>query len=409
MVETPTAADLAREAKARAGADVVLMAAAVADYAPEPVAGKRPKSGEPWSLELLPTEDVLAGLGASKNGTLLVGFGAEEGEQGLERKRRMLAEKNLDLVVFNDVSKPGIGFDSPENEVDARLGRRGADGREGAEGADRRRDPRRGREAARCESRDCVSRLKRASLNPPDSSSAAMRASSGGWVSNAPLKSEPRPEVWFSGLSMNMCATARGAWRVCCVSTWSLRSASARPSPSPVISAADASARYSRRRETASWIRTPATGARSSAARPRINATIPSPPLCRRPPPQNATRSRMSETSAISADEHGDERHQPDVAVPHVRHLVGEHALELALVHQLQQAGGDGDVGVLRVAAGRERVRRRVVDHVDRRHRLDPGGDADRLEDVVEARVLRAVGGLRAGEAGDHPARPRTS
>jgi phosphopantothenoylcysteine decarboxylase / phosphopantothenate---cysteine ligase len=117
VVETPTAADLAREANARAGADVVLMAAAVADYAPEPVAGKRPKSGEPWSLELLPTGDILAGLGASKNGSLLVGFGAEEGEQGLARKRRMLTDKNLDLVVFNDVSKPGIGFDSPENEV----------------------------------------------------------------------------------------------------------------------------------------------------------------------------------------------------------------------------------------------------------------------------------------------------
>jgi phosphopantothenoylcysteine decarboxylase/phosphopantothenate--cysteine ligase len=117
VVETPTAADLARESNARSGADVVLMAAAVADYAPEPVAGKRPKSGEPWSLALLPTADVLAGLGASKNGTLLVGFGAEEGEQGLARKRRMLTDKNLDLVVFNDVSKPGIGFDSPENEV----------------------------------------------------------------------------------------------------------------------------------------------------------------------------------------------------------------------------------------------------------------------------------------------------
>jgi phosphopantothenoylcysteine decarboxylase/phosphopantothenate--cysteine ligase len=116
VVETPTAAELAREAKSRS-ADVVLMAAAVADYAPEPVEGKRPKSGEPWELTLRPTEDILRGLGESKNGTLLVGFGAEEGEEGLERKRRMFAEKHLDLVVFNDVSKPGIGFDSPENEV----------------------------------------------------------------------------------------------------------------------------------------------------------------------------------------------------------------------------------------------------------------------------------------------------
>jgi phosphopantothenoylcysteine decarboxylase/phosphopantothenate--cysteine ligase len=117
VVETPTAADLAREAKARAGADVVLMAAAVADYAPDPVAGKRPKSGEDWQLTLHPTEDVLNALGDSKNGSILVGFGAEEGEQGLERKRRMLADKHLDLVVFNDVSRADIGFDAADNEV----------------------------------------------------------------------------------------------------------------------------------------------------------------------------------------------------------------------------------------------------------------------------------------------------
>ena len=48
---------------------------------------------------------------------MLVGFGAEAGEAGLERKRRMLTDKNLDLVVYNDVSVPGIGFDSTENEV----------------------------------------------------------------------------------------------------------------------------------------------------------------------------------------------------------------------------------------------------------------------------------------------------
>jgi phosphopantothenoylcysteine decarboxylase/phosphopantothenate--cysteine ligase len=93
------------------------MAAAVADYAPEPVAGKRPKSGEPWALTLQPTEDVLRALGESRNGSVLVGFGAEEGEEGLERKRLMLAEKHLDLVVFNDVSRADIGFDAPENEV----------------------------------------------------------------------------------------------------------------------------------------------------------------------------------------------------------------------------------------------------------------------------------------------------
>jgi phosphopantothenoylcysteine decarboxylase/phosphopantothenate--cysteine ligase len=117
VVETPTAAELAREAKARAEVDVVLMAAAVADYAPEAIRGKRPRGGESWELRLQPTEDILGALGKARNGTLLVGFGAEEGEEGLARKRRMLADKHLDLVVFNDISRDDIGFDSGDNEV----------------------------------------------------------------------------------------------------------------------------------------------------------------------------------------------------------------------------------------------------------------------------------------------------
>jgi phosphopantothenoylcysteine decarboxylase/phosphopantothenate--cysteine ligase len=69
-------------------------------------------------LELEPTADVLALLGeGERNGQVLVGFGAEAGEAGLERKRRMLTDKKLDLVVYNDVSVPGIGFDAPDNEV----------------------------------------------------------------------------------------------------------------------------------------------------------------------------------------------------------------------------------------------------------------------------------------------------
>jgi phosphopantothenoylcysteine decarboxylase/phosphopantothenate--cysteine ligase len=95
----------------------VLMAAAVADYAPEPVAGKRGKSGEDWQLTLHPTEDILLALGESKNGSVLIGFGAEAGEDGLERKRQMLADKHLDLVVYNDISREDIGFDAADNEV----------------------------------------------------------------------------------------------------------------------------------------------------------------------------------------------------------------------------------------------------------------------------------------------------
>ena len=130
VVEVPTAADLEREARSRSGdADVVVMAAAVADYRPAAqIEGKRAKSGETWMLELEPTTDVLALLGEQeRNGQVLVGFGAELGEAGLERKRRMLTDKNIDLVVYNDVSAPGIGFDSTENEVTllTRAGERG--------------------------------------------------------------------------------------------------------------------------------------------------------------------------------------------------------------------------------------------------------------------------------------------
>ncbi len=119
VVETPTAADLAKEAFARPDATIVLMAAAVADDRPaEAIAGKRSKDAGAWSLELEPTEDVLAELGRRRsNGQLLVGFAADHGDAGLERARGKLAAKAVDLIVFNDVSRDDIGFDAPENEV----------------------------------------------------------------------------------------------------------------------------------------------------------------------------------------------------------------------------------------------------------------------------------------------------
>ena len=69
------------------------------------------------------------------------------------------------------------------------------------------------------------------------------------------------------------------------------------------------------------------------------------------------------------ADQRHRERRDEDVVVLHVAQLVGEHALELDPVHLLEQPGGDRDRGVLGVAAGGERVRRRVVDDVDARLR----------------------------------------
>jgi phosphopantothenoylcysteine decarboxylase/phosphopantothenate--cysteine ligase len=118
VVQAPTAADVEREALARADADVIVMAAAVADYRPADArADKRPKDGRPWSVELEPTADVARALGERKNGALLVAFGAEHGEAGLERKRGMLDSKNADLVVYNDVGRADIGFDGEQNEV----------------------------------------------------------------------------------------------------------------------------------------------------------------------------------------------------------------------------------------------------------------------------------------------------
>ncbi len=118
VVQAPTAADVEREALARADADVIVMAAAVADYRPADArADKRPKDDEAWSVELEPTADVARALGERKNGAVLVAFGAEHGEAGLERKRAMLDSKNADLVVYNDVGRPDIGFDAEDNEV----------------------------------------------------------------------------------------------------------------------------------------------------------------------------------------------------------------------------------------------------------------------------------------------------
>jgi phosphopantothenoylcysteine decarboxylase/phosphopantothenate--cysteine ligase len=119
VIQTPTAADLEREALIRADADVVVMAAAVADYRPSsPSPDKRPKDGSAWSVELEPTADVLAALGAANRaGQVLVGFAADVGTGGLERAREKRLAKNADLFVFNDVSRRDIGFDTFDNEV----------------------------------------------------------------------------------------------------------------------------------------------------------------------------------------------------------------------------------------------------------------------------------------------------
>jgi phosphopantothenoylcysteine decarboxylase/phosphopantothenate--cysteine ligase len=100
--------------------DMLLMAAAVADYRPiQPRTDKIKKADvEELELRLERTDDVLAGLAAHRrDGQLIVGFAAETGERALEYGREKLAGKRLDAVVVNDVGATGIGFDAPDNEV----------------------------------------------------------------------------------------------------------------------------------------------------------------------------------------------------------------------------------------------------------------------------------------------------
>ena len=85
--------------------------------------------------------------------------------------------------------------------------------------------------------------------------------------------------------------------------------------------------------------------------------------------------------------EHDGDRHDADVVVADVRHLVRDHAFELGLVELVEQAARGGDGRVLGVAAGSEGVRRAVFDDVDLRHR-QAGADAEVLDDAVELRLL---------------------
>ena len=120
-VDVETAAQLETACRAAfPGADVLLMAAAVADFRPAAaVDDKIKKDGrDGMALELEPTTDVLAALSAERRpGQLLVGFAAEHGEVAVPNARGKLERKGLDAVVVNDISREGIGFDAPENEV----------------------------------------------------------------------------------------------------------------------------------------------------------------------------------------------------------------------------------------------------------------------------------------------------
>lgn len=116
-VETAAEMDAAVRA-ALPGACLLVMAAAVADYRVAEVAPRKLKKGGTLTLELVPTVDILRGLAFDpvREGVVMVGFAAET-DEGEANALRKLTEKQLDLVVLNDVSRNDIGMGSPDNEV----------------------------------------------------------------------------------------------------------------------------------------------------------------------------------------------------------------------------------------------------------------------------------------------------
>ncbi|MEA2373943.1 MAG: phosphopantothenoylcysteine decarboxylase / phosphopantothenate---cysteine ligase [Thermoleophilaceae bacterium] len=120
-LDVETAAELREATVAQfPAADVLVMAAAVADFRPaDPAGDKIKKSGrDALRIDMEPTADVLSELAAGRRpDQVVVGFAAEHGEGTVQRARGKLERKGLDAVVANDISRADIGFDAPHNEV----------------------------------------------------------------------------------------------------------------------------------------------------------------------------------------------------------------------------------------------------------------------------------------------------
>jgi phosphopantothenoylcysteine decarboxylase/phosphopantothenate--cysteine ligase len=119
-VRVETTAELGEAVRSRfADSHVLLMAAAPADFrAAERAGAKISRDAGDLELRLEATEDILAGVGAERRADqTVIGFAAETGAEAIERARAKLERKRVDAIVFNDVSRSEIGFDSPDNEV----------------------------------------------------------------------------------------------------------------------------------------------------------------------------------------------------------------------------------------------------------------------------------------------------
>jgi phosphopantothenoylcysteine decarboxylase/phosphopantothenate--cysteine ligase len=117
VVQVQTAAEMRDAVTANLErTNIVIKAAAVADFTVRQVADEKIKRKGPMTLELEPTADILAEIGAKKAGRIVIGFAAETNDV-VANARKKLESKSLDAIVLNDVSRPGIGFDSERNAV----------------------------------------------------------------------------------------------------------------------------------------------------------------------------------------------------------------------------------------------------------------------------------------------------
>jgi phosphopantothenoylcysteine decarboxylase/phosphopantothenate--cysteine ligase len=118
VVPVVTAEDMRKEVITRfLDSDVLIMAAAVADFRPaSPARGKIPKGRGTRALALEPTPDILMDLPPRRAGQLVVGFAAETGDL-VERARAKLRRKALDMIVANNVTEPGAGFGAETNRA----------------------------------------------------------------------------------------------------------------------------------------------------------------------------------------------------------------------------------------------------------------------------------------------------
>lgn len=118
IIQVTSASDMFEQVRSNfKRADIVIGAAAVGDFTPEKQKGKIKREGrEKITLQLTPTEDIMAWAGKNKGKKILVGYAAQAGREQ-DEARRKIKSKNLDMIVFNDISKKGLGFDSDENEI----------------------------------------------------------------------------------------------------------------------------------------------------------------------------------------------------------------------------------------------------------------------------------------------------